>query len=184
MSTGENRKFTKVFSKLTKMLLERLEAAETMSDVQDEFQMLEGLATTPNSPAAAKTIYGYAFLMDGKPWYDFEKGFEWVKKGADEAQDNEPYCWFSLGSLYLNGKPELPQDKVLAKHWIDRAAAVGYKDAVIVKEVEWGNNPDGFKEWLNENYERVDRQRRRLMIAVPTVMLLVIVAVVILIFRR
>ena len=183
MGTKEEKRFTKDFTKLTNMLLQRLEAAETTGEVQNEFEMLVGLATNPNSPATAKTIYGYALLMDGKPWYDFEKGFEWAKKGADEAQENEPFCWFVLGSLYLNGKPELPKDIVSAKHWIDKAADAGYREALMVREVEWGDNPEGFKEWLNDNFDKVNKQRKRQMIVLPIATLILIgVAVYLLLF--
>ena len=49
-------------------------------EVQNELSMLEGLATNKNAPAAAKTIYGLAYLMDDKPWYDFRRDLMQLRK--------------------------------------------------------------------------------------------------------
>ena len=88
---------------------------------------LDEMETEAKETPAAKTILGLGYLMEDKPWYDFQKGFETIKEAAES---DEPFCWFMLGSLYLNGKPELPKDPISAKYWIEKAADAGYKDAL------------------------------------------------------
>ena len=183
MTSYNDKSFSKDFFKLTRRLTKRISAANTTEEVKEELDMLKGLATHTNSPASAKSIYGLALLMDEKPWYDFKEGFEWVKKGADEAPDNEPFCWFVLGSLYLNGKPELPPDPISAKHWITKAADAGYADAKLVMEIEWGNNPPGFKEWFNENHERIEKARVRQFIVALALVITIIGIVIWLLLR-
>lgn len=65
-----------------------------------------------------------------------------------------------LGSLYLNGKPEPPKNPILAKYWVTKAADAGYKDAVVIQELQWGDNPEGFVGWLAERLEKEKRWRR------------------------
>ena len=78
--------------------------------------MLDEMKETAKEIPAAKTILGLAYLMEDKPWYDFKRGFQAIQVAAEE---DEPLCWFALGSIYLNGKPELPKDPVSAKHWME-----------------------------------------------------------------
>ena len=167
--TYPDKQFTNDFKELTAIITKRLQSADSIDEVQNELSMLEGLATNKNAPATAKTIYGLAYLMEDKPWYDFKKGFEWIKKGADDAQDNEPFCWFILGSLYLNGKPDLPKDIISAKYWIKKAVDARYEDAVLMYELNWGDNPPGFKEWMTDkmekDYDRMQKLKRWLPIA-------------------
>ena len=106
---------------------------------------------------AAKTIFGLGYLLEGKPWYDFERGFLAVK---DAAESEEPFCWFILGSLYLNGKPELPKDPISAKYWITKAADCGYHDAVVIRDIKWGDNPEGFVGVLADRLESNSKWRR------------------------
>lgn len=137
--------FCKDYIELNKTLTTKLTLAQTTQEAQEVLEMVEGLARYDNSPASAKTMYGLAYLMDDKPWYDFKRGFEAVKEAAES---DEPFCWFILGSLYLNGKPELPKDLVSAKYWIEKAAEAGNKDAQIIRDFEWGEHPEGFKEYV------------------------------------
>ena len=136
---------------------------------------MEMMATEDNADPAAKTIYGLAYLMEDKPWYDFKRGFEAIK---DAAESDEPFCWFILGSLYLNGKPELPKDPVSAKYWIDKAVEAGYKDAQVIQELKWGDNPEGFVGWLAERLEKESKWRR--WIGIGLIGFVVIAAIVIL----
>lgn len=137
--------FCEEYTKLNNSLITKLTLAQTSQEAQEALEMVEGLARCENSPAAAKTMYGLAYLMDDKPWYDFKRGFEAVKEAAES---DEPFCWFILGSLYLNGKRELPKDLVSAKYWIEKAAEAGNKDAIIIRDFEWGEHPEGFKEYV------------------------------------
>ena len=174
-TTYDDKQFAKDFTELNKSLLQKLALAQTTEDAQGALDMLEGLATQENSPASAKTIYGLAYLIEDKPWYDFKRGFEAIK---DAAESDEPFCWFILGSLYLNGKPELPKDPVSAKYWIDKAADAGYKDAQVIQELKWGDNPEGFVGWLAERLEKENRWRR--WIGIGLIGLVVIAVIVIL----
>ena len=128
-------------------------------------------------PAAAKTLYGLAYLIENKPWYDFQKGFTAVKEAAES---DDPFSWFILGSLYLNGKPEIPKDPVLAKYWIEKAADAGHKDAVLIRELQWGDNPEGFVGWLADRLEKESKWRRWIGIGVIA---LVVIALIFLLIK-
>ena len=141
------------------MLLGRLKEAESTEEIQAALDQLEEMAMEENAMPTAKAIYGLAYLIEGKPWYNFKRGFDAV---MESAESEEPFCWFILGSLYLNGKPELQVDRVSAKYWIDRAANAGYKDAVIVQELQWGDNPEGFVEWFADRLEKESKWRKRI----------------------
>ena len=156
MPPYDNIQFTKDFTELNKSLIQKLRAAQTVEDAQGALDMMKSLASQENSPAEAKTIYGLAYLIEDKPWYDLQRGFSAVKEAAES---DTPFCWFILGSLYLDGKPGLPKDRVLAKHWIERAADAGFQDAIRLRELQWGNNPEGFVGWLADKLEKEDKLR-------------------------
>ena len=147
------------YMKAPSSLLAKLKESDSTEEIQVALDQLEMMATVENESPIAKALYGLAYLMEEKPWYDFKRGFYAVKEAAES---NEPFCWFILGSLYLNGKPELPNDLVSAKYWIDRAAAAGYKDAIIVQELKWGDNPEGFVEWFADRLEKENKWRKRI----------------------
>lgn len=175
-ATYDDKQFTKDFTELNKFLIQKLKEAQTTEDAHGALDMMEGLASQENSPAEAKTMYGLAYLIEDKPWYDFQKGFFAVKEAAES---DTPFCWFILGSLYLDGKPGLPKDPVLAKHWIEKAADVGYQDAIRLRELQWGNNPEGFVGWLADRLEKEDKLRH--WIGVGVIVLAVIALVILLI---
>lgn len=175
-----DKQFNKDFKTLTEGVLSALKIIETREEAQRWLDMLEGLASQPYSPATAKAIYGYAYLMEDKPWYDFERGFSAVKEAAETAPDNEPFCWYILGTMYLNGRKDIPRDPIQGKYWIDKAAAVGYHNAQVIQEIEWGNNPPGFKEWLGKRLEKEEQIRR---IALPCIIMIVIALIAYFIFR-
>ena len=147
----------KAYTDLNKSIIKHLSLARSTEEAQEFLDMLEGLATHENAPLVAKTMYGMAYLMEGKPWYDFRRGFEAIKEAAD---GDEPFCWFVLGSLYLNGKPDLSKDPISAKYWLGKAANAGYEDAVSVYDFEWGNNPDGFKDYVKSGEMEKDIRRK------------------------
>ena len=101
------------------LLLARLKAAITIEEIQVVLDKLEEMASEDKAIPASKTLYGLAYLMEDKPWYDFKRGFTAVQEAAE---GDEPFCWFVLGSLYLNGKPELKKDPISAKYWSTSAA--------------------------------------------------------------
>ena len=155
-----------------KLFLASLAMADT---TEKALKALDEMEKEAKETPAAKTILGLGYLLEDKPWYDFNRGFEAVKEAAES---DVPFCWFMLGSLYLNGKPELPKDPILAKYWISKAADAGYKDAVVIQELQWGDNPEGFVGWLAERLEKENRWRR--WIGIGLIVLVVIAAILIL----
>ena len=93
------------------LFLADLAIAET---TEKALKALDDMEKEAKEIPAAKTILGLGYLLEGKPWYDFKRGFQAI---TEAAESDEPFCWFILGSLYLNGKPELPKDPVLAQYW-------------------------------------------------------------------
>lgn len=155
--TYDELQILKDYSELNESILKQLSLAQTTDEAQEFLDMLEGLATHEKAPSVAKTIYGLAYLMEGKPWYDFKLGFKTVKEAAD---GKEPFCWFILGSLYLNGNPNLPKDPVSAKYWLGRAADAGFEEAISIYELEWGDNPEGFKDYVKSGEMEKDFLRK------------------------
>ena len=164
MSVNYNElQILKDYTELNKSILEHLTLAQTTEEAQEYLNMIEGLATHENAPLVAKSMYGLAFLMEGKPWYDFERGFDAVKEAAD---GNDPFCWFILGSLYLNGKPDLQRDLISAKYWLGRAANAGSKEAISIYGLEWGDNPEGFKDYVKSGEMEKDIWRKYYLIMI------------------
>ena len=127
--------------------------------------------------AEAKTMYGLAYLIEDKPWYDLQRGFSAVKEAAES---DTPFCWFILGSLYLDGKPGLPKDSVLAKHWIEKAADAGFQDAIRLRELQWGNNSEGFEGWLAGQLDKESNLRKWIGMGA---IVLVVIAIIVLLVR-
>lgn len=152
------------------LFLASLAMAET---TEKALKALDDMENEAKETPAAKTILGLAYLLEGKPWYDFKRGFQAIK---DAAESDEPFCWFILGSLYLNGKPELPKDPILAKYWITKAADSGYKDAVVIRDIKWGDNPEGFVGVLADRLESNSKWRR--WIGIGVIVLVLIAAII------
>ena len=136
------------------LFLAGLAMAET---TEKALKALDDMEKEAKEIPAAKTILGLGYLMEDKPWYDFERGLQAIKEAAERE---EPFCWFILGSLYLNGKPELPKDPILAKYWIEKAADSGYHDAVVIRDIKWGDNPEGFVGVFADRLESNSKWRR------------------------
>lgn len=134
------------------LFLSRLAVAESTEEIQ---KALDGMEETAKTIPAAKTILGLAYLLEGKPWYDFKRGFQAI---SEAAEGDEPFCWFILGSLYLNGRADIKKDPILAKYWIKKAADEGYKDAVVIRDIKWGDNPEGFVGVLADRLESNSRR--------------------------
>jgi TPR repeat protein len=151
------------------LFLSRLALAEKTEEIQ---KALDGMEETAEEIPAAKTILGLGYLLEGKPWYDFKRGFQAI---TEAAESDEPFCWFILGSLYLNGKPELPKDPILAKYWIEKAADEGYKDAEVIRDIKWGDGKDdGLKK---DNRRRIDVKWVFLGLAMVGMIMLVLLGV-------
>ncbi len=138
MTPKEAKEFTKLFSKLNEKILAALSAAQTMAEAKQPLEMLENLAGY--DLPQAKTMYGLALLMQDKPWYDTKKGLLWLKRGADEAEGNEhdaSFCMFQYGIILLDGELGVTADPITGKYWIDKAAAAGFKPAIIEQNKRW-----------------------------------------------
>ena len=151
------------------LFLAGLAMAET---TEKALKALDDMEKEAKEIPAAKTILGLGYLLEGKPWYDFERGFQAIKEAAES---DEPFCWFILGSLYLNGKPDLPKYPILAKYWITKAADSGYKDAVVIRDKKWGDGKDGGLE--KDNRRRLDVKRMLLGLALVGVIILVLLGI-------
>ena len=135
MTEKEARRFTKNYMKLNKMLSNQLVLAETKAEAKQPLEMLHEMAKY--ELPQAKTFYGLALLMEGKPWYDVEKGTKWLRKGAEEAEKAEhdaSYSMYQYGLMLLDGLQGVRQDAVRGKYWMEKAAANGFK--LAVKEVK------------------------------------------------
>ena len=135
------------------LFLAGLAMAET---TEKALKALDDMEKEAKEIPAAKTILGLAYLLEGKPWYDFKRGFQAIQEAAE---GDEPFCWFILGSLYLNGRAVIKKDPILAKYWIKKAADEGYKDAAKIYDLEWGDNPEGFKEYVKSGEGLRDLRR-------------------------
>ena len=155
--TYDDIKVLKDYTELNKSIIEQLKLAKTIEEAQEFLDMMEGLATHDDAPLVAKTMYGIAYLMENKPWYDLRRGLDAIKEAAE---GNDPFCWFILGSLYLNGKPGLEKDLISAKYWLGKAADVGFKDAVSIYDFEWGDHHEGYKEYVKSGRMEKDIKRR------------------------
>ena len=145
------------YTELNESIIKQLSLAQTTEEAQELLDMLKGLATHENAPLVAKTMYGIAYLMEDKPWYDLERGFDAVREAAE---GDDPFCWFVLGSLYLNGKPGFQKDPISAKYWLGKAAEAGRGDAISMYDLEWGDNPSGFKDYVKSGKMEKDYLRR------------------------
>ena len=101
--------------------------------------MLEGLAgyDLPD----AKIMYGLAFRMVDKPWYDLKKGIVWLRKGAEEAATTTEHMaadsMYQYGFILLDGQFGVPRDPVEGKYRIDKAAESGSKMAIKEQKRRW-----------------------------------------------
>ena len=149
------------------LFLSRLAMAERTEEIQSALDKMEDMG---KEAPAAKTILGLAYLLDGKPWYNFNKGFQAIQEAAE---GEEPFCWFILGSLYLNGKTDIKKDPILAKYWIKKAAEKGYHDAIVILKEQWEDYPEGIVG--ASSGQKNDKKRREKWIGIGLVILIGIV---------
>lgn len=173
MTEKESAKFSKDYQKLIKYIFHNLRASSSKEEAQQEWDMLE--AMTKYDFPEAKTMLGLAYLMEGKEWYNPKVALESMSAAAKEADELHPFCWYTLGSLYLNGKEGIEKDLIQAKYWIDKAASVGYRPAANIQELKWGDNPAGFLDWFEGKVEKEDQMKRKLRIYLPLVFLVIII---------
>lgn len=120
------------------MISNQLVTAETMGEAKQGLDMLKEMAKY--ELPQAKTFYGLALLMEGKPWYDVEKGSMWLRKGAEEAEVAEhdaSYSMYQYGLMLLDGLQGVRKDPVYGKYWMEKAAANGFKLAKKEVKQRW-----------------------------------------------
>ena len=139
MTPAEAKEFTKLYNHLNKQITSILLSATTIDQAQDSLDMLKGLAGYDLQEA--KTMYGLALLMIDKPWYDFEQGLDWLRKGAKEAAARTVHVaadsMYQYGIILLDGQFGVPRDPVEGKYWIDKAADAGSKLAIKEQNRRW-----------------------------------------------
>jgi len=138
MSAAESKEFTEIYSDLNKRILAVLSKAKTMNDAKEALGMLENMASY--ELPEAKTMYGLALLMEGKPWYDLKNGLLWLKNGAEAAAAYEHpanFSMFQYGIILVDGQLGVPADPITGKYWIDKAAAAGYEPAKKEQDKRW-----------------------------------------------
>jgi len=139
MTLAEAKEFTKLYNHLNKQITSILLSATTIDQAQDSLDMLKGQAGY--DLPEAKTMYGLALLMVDKPWYDLEKGLDWLRKGAEEAAARTEHVaadsMYQYGIIILDGQFGVPQDPVEGKYWIDKAADAGSKLAIKEQNRRW-----------------------------------------------
>lgn len=138
MTPKESKEFTEIYYDLNERILAVLSKAKTMNDAKEALGMLENMAKY--ELPEAKTMYGLALLMEGKPWSDLKKGLQWLKNGAEAAAAYEHpanFSMFQYGLVLLEGKLGVQADPITGKYWIDKAAAAGYKPAVKEQKKRW-----------------------------------------------
>lgn len=146
MSQAEAKEFTKLYNDLNKKIASVLLSATTLAEAEDGLRMLERLAGY--DLPEAKTMYGLGLLMGDKPWYDWKKGLEWLRKGAEEAAARTEHM--AADSMYqydiilldgdiilLDGQFGVPRDPVEGKYWIDKAADARSKLAIKEQNKRW-----------------------------------------------
>ena len=133
---NEAERFTKDFTELIRQITSALNAAVSTEQAAPSLKMLEGLASY--GMPEAKTFHGLAYLMDDKPWYDYDKGLAIMKEAADDDDPRSAFSKHQLGRVYLEGRKGVPSDPVSGKWWIERAAGLGFRPAIEEKESRWG----------------------------------------------
>ena len=140
MTPREARRFTKEYMTLNKMISNQLVAAETMGEAKQGLDMLKEMAKY--ELPQAKTFYGLALLMEGKPWYDVEMGTKWLRRGAEEAEVAEhdaSYSMYQYGLMLLDGLQGVQQDHIHGKFWMEKAADAGFRPAIKEQKKRWNN---------------------------------------------
>ena len=125
--------FEATYAELVDHISGRIMGAESFSEVKEPLYMLKDLADKGLNHALA--MYGLAYLMEDKEWYDRKKGMEALTKAADAG---EPFAQHMLGSILYSGLKGIPRDPIMAKFWIEQSASHGYPPAVEDKEKLWG----------------------------------------------
>lgn len=118
--------------RLLSIIASRLEKSQTFLEVEEALNALWNLADHGDLEALA--LYGIAYLMEGKEWYDAEEGRNALLNAAEEGL---PMAQYYLGVLLLDGHEGVEQDPVTGKYWLEQSANKGYRRAIEFIEKRW-----------------------------------------------
>ncbi|MBR5735761.1 MAG: hypothetical protein IKX60_03075 [Bacteroidales bacterium] len=118
--------------KLFKMVVDRLQKAQTISEAQQSLDVLREVGE--HGDVDALMLYGVALLMEEKPWYDAEKGKAALETAADA---DSPVAQYYLGMILLEGRRDIPADPITAKLLLEASANRGYPAATKIVEERW-----------------------------------------------
>ena len=122
---------------LLRSIVSKLEKAKHPWEVDDDLMALWELADQGDVDSLA--LYGIAFLMQNKEWYDLDEGLIALSQAAEAGS---AVGQFYLGRLLLEGREGLASDPILARYWIKQAKEQGYLPAILLWEEKWGCFPD------------------------------------------
>lgn len=126
--------FEATYAELVDHISGRIMGAESFSEVEEPLSMLKNLADKGLYHALG--MYGLAYLMEEKEWYDSEKGMAVLTKAAEAG---EPFSQHMLGSILYSGRKGILRDPIMAKYWIELSASHGYPPAVEDMVNLWGD---------------------------------------------
>ena len=99
--------------------------------VPKEFQdMLDLLSSTVNDEKTPTEnpmiywLYGMVFMLEDKPWYDYEGVFRVLQRRAEQ---DDAECQFLLGNFLKRGGKGFKADPVTGEDWIRRALRNGVR---------------------------------------------------------
>ena len=101
-------------------LAKQADQAESIEEVQDIVE--EFRATAGNGLRSLDTFYATMLLNENEPWYNPEEGLKLIKETAEAGDINSQFC---LGCLLLKGQKGIPEDKIMAKYWLNKAEEGG-----------------------------------------------------------
>ena len=112
--------------------IDHIEDSTESWEIEDTLHVLWSLAD--RGDLVAFTIYGLAYLIEGKEWYDAKEG-EAVLRNAAEA--GSPFAQYFYGKILMEGREDFPADPVSGRYWLKQSAAVGFRPAQesVVKDV-------------------------------------------------
>lgn len=102
-----------------------LEMSDTSDQIDEATSILWSLAEDGDMHALG--MYGLAYLMDGKEWYDSKKGLAALRRAAESG---EPFSQHQLGVVFYYGKKDIEVDMILAKYWISQSAESDFEPAI------------------------------------------------------
>ncbi len=82
--------------------------------------------------AKAQTVLGHKYAQGQGVAQNDQEAFRWVRKAAEQGYATAEAL---LGSMYYEGRSGAPQDYVLARMWLNLAAAQGFEKAAELRDL-------------------------------------------------